>query len=66
MSAQVCVQAVLETAVTRVVLPMPILVLPPMLMAMLERLVVLVLLLPLQFRVGIIDAYITLCYTEHC
>ncbi|KAI5108177.1 sideroflexin-5 [Silurus meridionalis] len=30
-------RAVLETAVTRVVLPMPILVLPPMLMAMLER-----------------------------
>ncbi|XP_072532982.1 sideroflexin-5a isoform X2 [Salminus brasiliensis] len=31
-------QALLETAVTRVVLPMPILVLPPMLMTMLERL----------------------------
>ncbi|KAK2852787.1 hypothetical protein Q7C36_007988 [Tachysurus vachellii] len=31
-------RAVLETAVTRIVLPMPILVLPPMLMAMLERL----------------------------
>ncbi|KAK3554417.1 hypothetical protein QTP70_023047 [Hemibagrus guttatus] len=31
-------RAVLETAVTRIVLPMPILVLPPMLMAILERL----------------------------
>ncbi|GAA6110567.1 sideroflexin-5a [Tachysurus ichikawai] len=31
-------RAVLETAVTHIVLPMPILVLPPMLMAMLERL----------------------------
>lgn len=41
MSGCVCVfvfpQALLETALTRVVLPMPILVLPPIIMSVLEK-----------------------------
>lgn len=32
-----CCQALLETALTRVVLPMPILILPPIIMAALEK-----------------------------